>query len=327
MTRASHKWKAVSGKSRAAIALGTAGVVAAVTVGVSTASPAVPGHGQAPSQSSQALGARKHPFGLGAVPSKSAWRKSVLRKSVQPRLAATALRPTSVAAKPNTTSLQSLPAGVDLTKFAAKPGNQGRVGACVAWAIDYSAYSVLENEQGIKGGPQAPMYTYAQIVKGRNMGTSAEQHFKIATSQGVDSKSDYSQGDFDYTTQPTAHERANAAKWKLSGYTPLHTGNQIKNDVKAALAQGEPVTIAIPVYNSFFRLTPQQAAAYTYYPAAGEQLAGGHAITIVGYNSKGVRVENSWGTDWGDHGYINLSWNYLANQVREANAVGKLVKQ
>ncbi|MCK7628231.1 C1 family peptidase [Streptomyces sp. RS10V-4] len=327
MTRASHKWKAISGRTRAALALGTAGVVAAVTVGVSTASPAVPGHGRAPGRASQTTGGTKRPFGLGAVPSTSAWRRTVLRKSVRPRLAATALRPASVAAAPDPAGPRSLPAGVDLTPYAATPGNQGRVGACVAWAIDHSAYSILEHEQGIKGGPQAPMYTYAQIVKGRNTGTSAEQHFKIATSQGVDSRSDYSQGDFDYTTQPTAHERANAAKWKLSGYTPLHTGGQIKNDVKAALAQGEPVVIAIPVYNSFFRLTRQQAASYTYRPAAGEQLAGGHAMTIVAYNSKGVRVENSWGTGWGDRGFINLSWSYLADQAREANAVGKLVKR
>ena len=325
MSRASHKWKTISGKTRVAVALASAGAIAAVTVGVSSASTVAPGHDQAAGKAPQAAGAKAHPFGLGAVPSRSAWRQSMLRQSVQPRLEATAPRPTADAAKPKK-KRPALPARFDLTKFAAAPGNQGQVGSCVAWAIDYSAYSILEHEQGISGGPQAPMYTYSQIVQGQNVGTSPEQHFQIATSQGVDTKSDYWQGDFDYTTQPNTNEIANAGKWKLSGYTPLHTGNQIKNDVESALAQGEPVTIGIPVYNSFFYLTPRQAASYAYYPASGEQYAGGHEITIVGYNSQGVRVENSWGKGWGDHGYVNLSWKYLANQVWEANAVGKLVK-
>jgi C1A family cysteine protease len=326
MSRAAHKWKTISGKTRVTIALATAGTIAAVTVGVSSASTVAPGHNQAPSQAPQAANT-KHPFGLGAVLSNSAWRQSVLRSgTVEPRLEATAPRPTADAAK-RKKKRQTLPTSVDLTKYAATPGNQGQVSSCTAWSIDYSAYSILEHEQGISGGPQAPMYTYSQIVQGQNVGTSAQANFQIATTQGVDSKPDYQQGDFDYTTQPTANETVNAAHWKLSGYTPLHTGSQIQSDVESALAQGEPVVIAIPVYDGFYSLTPEQAASYTYYPSSGEQYVGGHEITIVGYNSKGVRVENSWGTSWGDHGYINLSWNYLANQVREANAVGKLIKQ
>ncbi|GGU47075.1 hypothetical protein GCM10010211_08540 [Streptomyces albospinus] len=322
MSRTSHKWKAVSGKKRTVIAIGAAGVLGAVTVGVSNASPAQPGPTQDSGRTAHTPSSKKHPFGLGALPSHSTWRQAQLGKPVESRLEAIAPSRTAGAKKS-----AGLPRSVDLTKYAATPGDQGQVGSCVAWSIDHSAMSILEHEQGIKGGPQAPMYTYSQIVKGQNVGTTPIDHFKIATTQGVDSKSDYRQGDFDYTTQPTAHEIRNAAKWKLSGYTPLHKGSQIKADVQAALAKGEPVNIAIPVYNSFFYLTPQQAASYSYYPAAGEPYAGGHAITIVGYNSKGVRVENSWGTGWGDHGYINLSWKYLADQVWEANAVGKLVKK
>lgn len=328
MRRASHKWKAVSGRSRAGIALATAGAIAAVTVGVSAAHTVTPDHSRGPAQAprSGASGTGKtHPFGLGALPSHSQWRESVLRTGVEPRLEAIA--PDATAGSTPSKKRQSLPRSVDLARYAATPGDQGQVGSCVAWSIDYSAYSILEHEQRISGGPHAPMYTYSQIVKGQNVGTSPEQHFRIATSQGVDSKSDYWQGDFDYTTAPTSGEVRNAAKWKLSGYTPLHTGSRIKADVQTALAKGEPVTIAIPVYDSFFYLTPQQAASYTYRPSTGEGYAGGHAMTIVGYNSKGVRVENSWGTRWGDRGFINLSWDFLADQVWEANAVGKLVKR
>ncbi|KPC61867.1 hypothetical protein ADL29_22525 [Streptomyces chattanoogensis] len=238
-----------------------------------------------------------------------------------------ALAPSAtVGAKPSATQA-ALPASVDLSKYAPAPGNQGQVGSCAAWAVDYTAYGVLEREQKIAGGPQAPMFTYAQVVKGQQRGTSLADHFRIAMKQGVDAKSHYYQGDFDYTSQPTAGERRNAAKWKLSGYTPLHTGSQLKNDVKAALAKGLPVTVAMPVHNSFFNVTPQVAASYSYYPTAGDPMAGGHAMAIVGYTSKGVRVENSWGSGWGDHGFINLSWKFLTDQTWEANAVGKLIKR
>ncbi|MEU9123496.1 C1 family peptidase [Streptomyces sp. NPDC048506] len=329
MSHGSHRWKAMSGRSRAVLALASAGVVGAVTVGVSSAATLMTGGHQATSaQASQiphtAAGKSKR-FATGAVRSRENWRTTVLGKALKPRLAA--LTPgIAVGAKPATTQT-SLPESVDLSKYAPAPGNQGQVGSCAAWAVDYTAYGVLEHEQKISGGPQAPMFSYAQVVKGQERGTSLADHLRIAMKQGIDAKSHYWQGDFDYTTQPTAGETRNAAKWKLSGYTPLHTGSRIKAEVKAALAKGLPVAVAMPVHNSFFGVTPREAASYSYYPSAADPMAGGHAMAIVGYNSKGVRVENSWGSGWGDHGFINLSWKFLTDQAWEANAVGKLIKR
>lgn len=329
MSRGSHRWKTMSGRSRAAIALASAGVIGAVTVGISSASTPTPDQDTASAKASQAArtkAAKVKRYSMGAVPSHEKGRKQALAMDLQPRLAALAPT-TSVGGSSTTGTVAALPASVDLSKYAAKPGNQGQVGSCAAWSVDYSAYSILEHEQNITGGPQAPMYTYAQIVKGQDQGTSFADHLGIAMKQGIDSKSHYFQGDFDYSTQPTASEIRNARKWKLSGYTPLHTGSRIKDEVKAALAKGEPVVIAIDVHDSFFDVTPRQAASYTYYPTADDPLAGGHGITIVGYNSKGVRIENSWGANWGDHGFINVSWKFLADEAWEANAVGKLIKR
>ncbi|PWI45701.1 peptidase [Streptomyces sp. ICBB 8177] len=311
-----------------AIGLATAGAIAVAAVGVSSASTVRPGQAPAPAgtPASGTGTAAHHPFGLGALPDQDTARASALRAAAEPRVES--LAPQAVGSRTGKAKKKShaVPAAFSLAKYAAAPGNQGQVGSCVAWAVDYSAYSVLEHEQGITGGPQAPMYTYSQIVQGRNVGTTPEDNLRIAMSQGVDTQSDYRQGNYDYTDLPTSAERADAANWKLSGYTPLHTGSRIKADVEGAVAAGEPVVISIPVYNDFFSLTPQQAASYTYHPNTGSGYAGGHEITVVGYTGKGVRVENSWGTGWGDHGYVNLSWSYLADQVDEANAVGKLVQ-
>lgn len=220
----------------------------------------------------------------------------------------------------------ALPAAADLSRFAPSPGDQGQVNSCVSWAINYTAYTILEAEQGIAGGPQAPMYTYAQLVKGQNVGTYPKDTLDIAASQGVDARSHYWQGDYDYTTQPDASERANAANWKLSGYTTLNTGNGLQAGVQDSVSKGLPVIITIPVYGSFEQISAAKAADYSYYPGANEKLLGYHEITIIGYNAQGVRVQNQWGGNWGDSGRINLSWNYLAGQVNEAEAVGKLVQ-
>jgi hypothetical protein len=42
----------------------------------------------------------------------------------------------------------------------------------------------------------------------------------------------------------------------------------------------------------------------------------GHAFAIVGYNRMGFLVQNSWGTDWGSHGYAILSYDdWLRNAM------------
>lgn len=222
-----------------------------------------------------------------------------------------------------------VPSSFSLSQYDSGPGDQGQVGSCVSWAIDYSAYNIVEAEQGISGGPQAPMYTYAQIAQGQDNGSTPDQTFQILTSQGVDDQADYYQGNFDYTTQPTQAEITNAAKWTLSGYTPLNTGSGIQADVEQAVSSGMPVAISIEVHQSFENISAGDAAAYTYMPgdSGSDPILGGHEVTIIGYTPQGATIENSWGSSWGNSGYINVPWQYLSQEVEEANAVGKLVVQ
>ncbi|KNB52562.1 C1 family peptidase [Streptomyces caatingaensis] len=316
MSSARQQTKGRGTRTRVAVAMSAAATIGLTSAGIAQASAA--------DRSGHEETAKKPPFALGALPS-APERSAVAAGSVEARL--DALSPYGAKAGAAKAKKAGLPASVDLSKYAAAPGYQGNVNSCVAWAIDYSAYKVLEGVQKISGGPQAPMYTYAQIVKGKNIPTPSRDHFNIAIKQGVDSRKHYKPGDFNYKTQPSKAERRNAAHWKLSGYVPLHTGSRIQNDVKSSLAKGMPVVIMIPVRDDFYYLTPKQAASYKYYPGRNAKFMGYHMITITGYNSKGVRVENSWGKNWGDRGWVNFSWNYLQKQVVEADAVGKIVKR
>ncbi|MFI5782379.1 C1 family peptidase [Nocardia sp. NPDC051570] len=214
------------------------------------------------------------------------------------------------------------PATYSLRKYALSPGNQGQVGSCVTWATGYTAYGLLMNEQNIKGGPMAPMFIYAQIAKGNDNGTWASVALPMEQQQGIDTKSDYWQGDFDYTTQPTAKERANAAHYKISGNKDLTHGDRVDN-IKRAISSGLPVPIGFQVRQSFESLNKSNSY---YNPSDNEKILGGHEVTIVAYGENGVTIENSWGANWGDSGFFTAPWSFITGgDVNEIHSMGRLV--
>ncbi|AKU15420.1 C1 family peptidase [Luteipulveratus mongoliensis] len=230
---------------------------------------------------------------------------------------------TSGHALPVRKSQATLPASFDLSQYALAPGDQGQVGSCVAWATGYTGIGLLMKEQGINGTPMAPMFVYAQIAKGNDQGTYAGVALPIEKDQGIDTKADYWQGDFDYTTQPDAAERANAAHYKLSGFTDLTASGDLKTNIMTAISQGQPVPFGFSARNSFRSLSTTN---YNYNPTKHDRIIGGHEVTIVGYDSTGVKIQNSWGSEWGNHGFFTAPWSFITGRdVDEVHAMGKLV--
>ena len=45
-------------------------------------------------------------------------------------------------------------------------------------------------------------------------------------------------------------------------------------------------------------------------PTATYNPYGGHVVTIVGYDSEGFIIKNSWGADWRYYGYERVSFDY-----------------
>src|SRR3954453_17339616 len=218
----------------------------------------------------------------------------------------------------------NLPASVDLTPWAPAAGDQGQVNSCAAWSSDYTAMGYYLNRQGIAGAPLAPMYTYSQVTHGQNAGTTIDSHLDIAASQGVDTLTDYAQGNYDYTHSPTAGQIANARQWKISGYQDLAvgTGTTTQVSIETALADGKPVVIGIPVYTNFDSVS---AANHGFYSGVSGSFRGNHAVTALGYDSTGLRIENQWSPYWGENGFATLSWAFVNKYVFQATAVGQLV--
>ena len=205
----------------------------------------------------------------------------------------------------------SYPTSVDLTAWVPPVGNQGQVGSCTSWATGYYERYWLRNHALGDTTTYAPMYLYSQIAQGVDRGSSFSSNFNIMINQGISPSGVYTQGSFDYTSQPTTAEQTAAASYKASSYAYIFSGASSANQgaIQAAMAAGSPVMLAIPVYPEFDNANTANPLVVP--PSAGESSRGLHAVFAPKYDANGVWIENSWGTWWGASGWAELSWAFI----------------
>jgi len=80
-------------------------------------------------------------------------------------------------------------------------------------------------------------------------------------------------------------------------------------EIKQALAASKPVVGGTSVGNSIF----DAPAGGIYDPDPNEESVGGHALTVVGYDSASFTICNSWGTSWADGGFFRVSPRFMAS--------------
>jgi hypothetical protein len=213
----------------------------------------------------------------------------------------------------------SMPAVVDLSRYDPPVGEQGQVASGTAWATGYYLRGWYARRDGhYPSGGFEPMFTYAQIVHGQNIGTSIVANLNIQKSTGICARAVYTQGDFDYTTQPTGAEVVNASQYKLMSYSDVaNPPGGLQHWIEASMAAGNPVVIAIPVGQEFEWVGA--ASNYLVNPQGPRpEWLGDLALFASKYDANGVWIENSWGTSWGLNGWAELSWSYINQYAFEA---------
>ncbi len=85
--------------------------------------------------------------------------------------------------------------------------------------------------------------------------------------------------------------------------TPSSWGGNASK-VKQALKKG-PLVTTLKVYDDFL------VYSSGVYKSVSNNALGGHAVSLVGFNDAGRYwiVRNSWGTDWGEKGFIRISYD------------------
>merc|ERR1719337_64263 len=182
------------------------------------------------------------------------------------------------------------------TKGAVTPvKDQGQCGSC--WA--FSTTGGMEGAWQIASGSLTSM-SEQQLVDcstqnaGCN-GGSMELAFNFAGTVNVATESSYP-----YKARDGTCKTSFTTAIPQGGVTGYKSVGQSTNALKSALNSG-PVSVAIEADQMAFQLYSGGVLS----SGCGTNLD--HGVLAVGYDSNSFKVKNSWGTSWGNNGYLQIS--------------------
>ncbi|QFR33419.1 C1 family peptidase [Ancylobacter sp. TS-1] len=212
-----------------------------------------------------------------------------------------------------------LPPAVDLSARLPSPGNQGRQGSCVGWAVGYAARSYYV---GLAEGRRltdpvnipSPAHIYGRALK-REGTTDCDTGMRIFEALDDLRRGSLSLSQLPYDERACPHPRASAEQspldfkidsWKFIPKSQLDT-------IKGELSDGHPLVFDMALALSFHKYR----RGGVYRRGAESADTGRHAMVIIGYDEarQAFRIQNSWGEGWGDRGRGWLSYDTFREDV------------
>lgn len=208
-----------------------------------------------------------------------------------------------------------LPTKVDLRANCPAVYDQGQLGSCTANAIG-AAYEYDLKKQVKPDFMPSRLFIYynERLIEGtvkQDAGAEIRDGIKVIAQKGVCTEKTWPYTISKFKTAPSAKANTEALKHQAVSYKRVA---QTVKDLQTALVAGYLVVFGFSVYESFESDEVAQTGVLNM-PSAGEQMVGGHAVLLVGYDNTTQRwlVRNSWGSDWGQAGYFTMPFAYLTN--------------
>jgi len=180
--------------------------------------------------------------------------------------------------------------------------NQGQCGSCWAFSTTGSfegAYKIATGD--LVSFSEQQLVSCDKVDDGCSGGLMDNAFKWIEENGGVCTESDYEYSSSGGTTGTC--ETTCSPTGVNSGFTDVTPGDE--DALKSAVAMG-PVSVAIEADKSVFQL--YSSGVFTSAEECGTQLD--HGVLAVGYGTDGGndywKVKNSWGTSWGESGYIRM---------------------
>jgi hypothetical protein len=224
-----------------------------------------------------------------------------------------------------------LPSRLSYRSYCPTVLSQGQVSTCVGWA---TSYALLSTQQNILMGEtnfykkqvrvMDPNFVYALIrnyndgwcQNGTFMGDAMEILINngskpLLTPPWLSCNSTY---EFD------KFALAIASIYAVNNYYALNDKTDLVNTLKYALYNKKPIAVGMNVTKSFSTGSGMSYGKWS--PSSSEQIAGGHAMCIVGYDDTkyggSFELMNSYGTEFGDNGFVWISYADMKKYMQEA---------
>ena len=223
----------------------------------------------------------------------------------------------------------SIPSSASLKKYAPTPKSQGNFGTCVGWSSAFCGYTIINSKQNnwtdkttIDANTFSPGFIYSQIKLSSDntckIGSSISDALELMKTKGV---AKYKDMDMNCPTSIPLNVFNNAKNYKIKDFAKLFNiydnENSKTNSVKKSLSQGKPVIIGMKAPNSF-----NKAKNYWIPTENPNGNYGGHAMCVIGYDDNkfggAFEIQNSWGTWWGNQGYIWIKYKDFFDWVKYA---------
>jgi C1A family cysteine protease len=213
-------------------------------------------------------------------------------------------------------TMRSLPTSLDLRPQCPAVLDQGQLGSCTANAIS----TALEFNQIREGGPRFTpsrlfIYYNERVMigqEGSDSGAYIRDGFKSIAAMGAAAEGRHTSGSWEYDIDRFTEKPSEAAYNHALNHQAVeyYAVTQSAAQIKSALVERRLVVFGFSVYESFYDVGP---TGWVSMPGPRESMVGGHAVTIVGWDDKLRRyiVQNSWGTGWGDGGYMWMPAEYV----------------
>ena len=203
---------------------------------------------------------------------------------------------------------------IDLRPVLPPVRDQGRRGTCVAFATTAAHEHLRHSETGLMEDlSEEALYYQCKVIDGdRNAGTSflsAERALQTV-GQPLEEKWPYEKRRDE--TLPDYQPPPEAVDPQFCFMARLRKISSDVSDIVDCLAQGKPVAIGIPLYDSFNVALLGRVPM----PLVHENITGRHAILVVGCEQDAQQAQwlifrNSWGERWGQQGYGFLRFEYI----------------
>jgi len=204
----------------------------------------------------------------------------------------------------------ALPSKVDLRSKMPAVYDQGQLGSCTANAlvalVQYDAPSFM--------GSRLFLYYNERLIEGTasyDSGAYLSDGIKCLKTYGICSEALWPYSINKYKIAPPKSCYTSALTTRVISATNIPNTAAA---MKASLVANEPFVIGFLVYESF-ESNAVAATGIVPMPKANEQLLGGHAVVVCGYDDSKQWwiVRNSWGPRWGAGGYFYIPYAYFLN--------------